>query len=69
MRTEVCTTELLKGGNRVVNFALHDFTEAFFTFSICTHKCDLIYALKKIRSYLYRCLLKLQIFEQVHVQI
>jgi hypothetical protein len=30
-----------------LNFVLHDFAEAFFTFSICTHKCDLIYALKK----------------------
>jgi hypothetical protein len=26
---------------------LHDLAEAFFTFSICTHKCDLIYAFNK----------------------
>jgi len=45
----VWSTWHLKQGNKAVSLALHDFVEAFFAFSICTHtsRCDLIYALKK----------------------
>jgi len=63
---------------------LHDFAEAFFTFSICTHKCDFIYVLNK--NMVFHVLMFRELtdvgtgscagsnrfmcrFEQVHVQV
>jgi len=49
LKTQICVTrpQCVKEGDKTANIVLHDFAEAYFTSSICTHKCHLIYALKK----------------------